>query len=334
MSLTNPKTREQVEILFGEPQGGLRQAIRTALHREGYKRVVDFERIEGIRDSVRRGLPDVVILDARMEGDGQEVATFLKGMRFNRVGGNPFVNVIVTLWDPNQNLVRAMVDAGCDDMLAKPLSPGQIIDRMNVLATNRKPFVVTSEYIGPDRRKDVARGSEIPQIEVPNTLKAKADGVPLSASSIKDMVRMAQQEVNDQKLKRNAFQICFLVGLLLPKLKAGGGRETGPQLERLLATARDVQDRLEDTQYGHVAELCGTLIGVSEQLLHRIEDPADKDVELLEPLSHAVLIGFNPQADGADMASQINSAVRKFEAKRAEAEAKAAMAAAPPGGAG
>ena len=170
MSLTNPKTREQVEILFGEPQGGLRQAIRTALHREGYKRVVDFERIEGIRDSVRRGLPDVVILDARMEGDGQEVATFLKGMRFNRVGGNPFVNVIVTLWDPNQNLVRAMVDAGCDDMLAKPLSPGQIIDRMNVLATNRKPFVVTSEYIGPDRRKDVARGSEIPQIEVPNTL--------------------------------------------------------------------------------------------------------------------------------------------------------------------
>jgi len=327
MSLANPKTREQVDILFGEPQSGLRQSIRTALHREGYKRVVDFDRIEGIREALRRGLPDVLIVDARMDGDGREVAALLKGLRYNRLGINPFLNIIVTLWDPNQALVKAMVDAGCDDMLAKPLSPGQIIERINTLAIHRKPFVVTSDYIGPDRRKDAGRGSEIRAIDVPNTLKAKAQGQVLSTDTVKAMIQAAQSQINDQKLKRNAFQICFLTGLVLPKLRAGiRDAETVQYLDRLLATGRDVQDRLEDTQYGHVAELCGTLIGVGEQLADGDSELSPQDVELLEPLSHAILLGFNPSADGAQMAGQINAAVRKFEERRAEAAANAVVA--------
>lgn len=333
MSLANPRTREQVDILFGEPQAGLRQSIRTALHREGYKRVVDFDRIDGVREALRRSLPDVLILDARMEGDGREVAALLKGLRYNRLGSNPFTNVIVTLWDPNQMLVKAMVDSGCDDMLAKPLSPGQIIDRINALSIQRKPFVVTSDYIGPDRRKDPSRGSDIQQIEVPNTLKAKADGQQLSSDAIRAMILTAQVQINDQKLKRNAFQLCFLVGLILPKLRAGvRDTETMQYLDRLIFTGRDVQDRLDGTQYGHVADLCGTLIGVGEQLADGDRDVARKDVELLEPLSHAILVGFNPAGDGAQMAGQINVAVRKFEEKRAEAAANAAMADAPASG--
>lgn len=332
MSLVNPKTREQVDILFGEPQSGLRQSIRTALHREGYKRVVDFDRIDGIREALRRGLPDVLILDARMDGDGREVAALLKGLRYNRLGINPFLNIIVTLWDPNQALVKAMVDAGCDDMLAKPLSPGQIIDRINTLSIQRKPFVVTSDYIGPDRRKDPVRGTEIRQIDVPNTLKAKAQGQSLSTDAVKALIQAAQSQINDQKLKRNAFQICFLTGLILPNLRQGVREtQTFQYLDRLLATGRDVQDRLENTQYGHVAELCGTLISVVEQLADGDGELSPKDVELLEPLSHAILLGFNPSADGAQMAGQINSAIRKFEEKRAEAAANAAMAATPAG---
>lgn len=320
MSLANPKVREQIDILFGEPQSGLRQAIRTALHREGYKRVVDFDRLEGVREAVKRGPPDVMILDARMEGDGREVAALLKQLRFNRIGSNPFVNIIVTLWDPNQALVRAMVDAGCDDLLAKPISPGLIIERINILATHRKPFVVTSDYIGPDRRKDPGRGAEIPQIAVPNTLQSKAGGKPVPPVEIQKMIEEAQAQINDQKLKRNAFQICFLVGLVLPVLRSGTlTAETPSQLDRLLGTAADIQERMEGTEYGHVAELCGTLIQVVVQLREHMAAPSQKDIDLLEPLSHAVLIGFNPQGDGRLMAAQISAAVSKFEAKKAQA---------------
>ena len=41
---------------------------------------------------------------------------------------------------------------------------------------NRKSFIVTSDYIGPDRRRDPDRTSSIKPIEPPNILKALAEG--------------------------------------------------------------------------------------------------------------------------------------------------------------
>lgn len=314
------KGRENVDILFGEPQTALRQAFRVAFHREGYRRVVDFDKLRPMREAVARGLPDVLLIDARMDGDGTQVAKMLKDLRFNKFGINPFVNVIVTMWDPEQALVRAMVDAGCDDLLAKPLSPSQIIERIGVLASARKPFVVTSDYIGPDRRKDPSRGSEIPQINVPNTLQAKAEGVPVDVASVKAMVANAQKQINDQKLKRNAFQISFVVRLVLPALEAGRTTpETKSQLQRIIDVTMDIQERMAGTSYAHVSDLCESLLGVSRAIQSALPSPAARDVRLLRPVSDSVLAAFNPGQDSERMAAQIASAISKFEARRKSA---------------
>ena len=43
--------------------------------------------------------------------------------------------------------------------------------------------------------------------------------------------------------------------------------------------------------------------------------PNRKDVELLKPLSQAILAGFNPDKDSTDMASEITNMVSKFSGK-------------------
>ena len=149
---------------------------------EGFRSTADFGKIEEVLEALKHQCPDVLVLDTGLE-DG-DVCDVIKQIRNYEIGDNPFVPVIVTTWDPDRDLVRRVANCGTDAMLVKPISPGQLFERMEALAFRRRPFVVTSDYTGPDRRSDDDRGSEIPQIEVPNTLLAKANGTPMSPDEL------------------------------------------------------------------------------------------------------------------------------------------------------
>ena len=82
---------------------------------------------------------------------------------------------IAISWDPTAKLVDQFAGSGADYLVAAPFSPKQIIDRIRAIVHHRTPFVVTSDYIGPDRR-DGGRGTELPLIDVPNSLRAKVLG--------------------------------------------------------------------------------------------------------------------------------------------------------------
>jgi hypothetical protein len=186
-----------------------------------------------------------------------------------------------------------------------------------VLAGQRKPFVVTADYIGPDRRKDPDRGSEIPLIDVPNTLKAKAEGKPIMMNDLDAMIGKARQQIDDQKLKRNAFQISFLVGLVLPLLEQGIlNDESKAYLTRLMNVSDDVQERLATTSFTAARELSTTLIDVVQSMVLRGGALDPKNIKLLKPLSDGIMAGFNPGRAADDMASEITDSIRKFQSRR------------------
>jgi DNA-binding response OmpR family regulator len=306
---------QNVLILFGEPESNLRHAIRAALNREGYANVEDFEKIANLREAVAKKDPDLIVLDSEM--DSENADRIVTDIRYGKLGRNPFVPVIVTIWEPEREQVRRVASSGCDDMLVKPLSPAQMFDRIKVLVNNRKPFVVTSDYIGPDRRKDPDRGSEIPTIDVPNTLRAKVKGEPVNRSALASAINEAQSEINDQRLKRNAFQIAFLVNLLLPELKKlEVTDERIKTVDRLIEVSRDTGNRMKGTEYEHVNTLCSAMIRVASSISDTISHPDSKDVELLKPMSEAILAAFNPDASAADMARQISGAIDGYKKKR------------------
>jgi DNA-binding response OmpR family regulator len=311
-----PETRKNVEILFGEPERQLRSNIRLAMRNEKFENVIDVENVGQVRQLLATRAPDLIIIDA--ETKGGNVPELIYDVRHGNIGENPFVPFIVTMWRPTELLVQGVANSGTDDLLVKPISPQQLVDRIKVLTENRKPFVVTSDYIGPDRRKDPSRGSDIPLIEVPNTLSVKISGEKLDATKLSAMVKQAQNTINDQRLKRNAFQICFLVGLILPALAED--RLDDPELEEnlrsVLTTSRDTAERMLGTEYEHVSNLCNNMIDVVERLLDDLMSPSTQDVSLLKPVSDAILLGFHPTSDAATMAGEINNALSAYDRRQ------------------
>lgn len=60
--------------------------------------------------------------------------------------------IVVTAYSEVTHL-RQAIDAGVDEFLVKPVSPTTLATRMNAVILRRRPFVSSSDYFGPTRRR-------------------------------------------------------------------------------------------------------------------------------------------------------------------------------------
>jgi CheY-like chemotaxis protein len=54
--------------------------------------------------------------------------------------------------EASERTVKTARDAGANIVVAKPLSPTNLYDRLSWIAFNPRPFIDTETYFGPDRR--------------------------------------------------------------------------------------------------------------------------------------------------------------------------------------
>lgn len=310
------KSRANIEIYLGDPNNYVLQPLRNALVNEGFKNSHDFISYESLLEAIERFPPDLIVVDTEMPGG--DACELVSDMRHNKLGTNPFVPVILTTWQPTQEIVGRVANSGADDLLIKPISPGKLMERMATLVRRRKPFSVTSDYVGPDRRDDAGREeTPIPLIEVPNTLSTKAKGDVLDYDTLQEEIDEALYQVNDQKLSRHAYQVAFLIGLILPvyENKRRPDAKTLEHIQRLTYVARDISRRLGGTRFDHVSELCETLIGVADSIEQTYRRPNPRDLKLIKSLSDAILAGFHPNREVAAMAVEISKSINKFRLK-------------------
>ena len=123
------------------------------------------------------------------------------------------------------------MDSGADVLVAAPVSPALILDRIDSLVNNRKPFVVTSEYNGPGRRFLNDRESEIELINVPKSLREKALG-QFNTSRHKDLVAGTRANINNQKIDRRVFQISYLADKIIQDFQNGTITNAGTVSEK------------------------------------------------------------------------------------------------------
>jgi len=60
--------------------------------------------------------------------------------------------VIGMTWQSEAQLVTRMLDRGIDHLILVPVLPQQVMARITSLIHDRPGFVVTADYVGPDRR--------------------------------------------------------------------------------------------------------------------------------------------------------------------------------------
>jgi CheY-like chemotaxis protein len=83
----------------------------------------------------------------------------MNGVEFTRVirnapdSRNPYLPII--MMTGHSALVRVMEarDAGVTEFIAKPLTAKTLLNRLNAVIYQQRPFVRTSTYFGPDRRR-------------------------------------------------------------------------------------------------------------------------------------------------------------------------------------
>ena len=93
---------------------------------------------------------DLVIADAHMAGiDGFEVVT---QMRRGERAANRYAPVILVTGHSREADVTRARDCGANFVVAKPVKPQVLVDRIYWITLDRREFVECDSYVGPDRR--------------------------------------------------------------------------------------------------------------------------------------------------------------------------------------
>lgn len=297
----------EVDVLIVDPSLNNRTMLANVMRDNGFHRMRYARTLSDIANAFEESMPDLMVCEADLPIAG--FCDMIYRLRHHDLGSNPFLPVIALTWTPEKETVRMVIDSGADDLLVRPLSASHLLSRVRALTVNRKPFVVTSDYIGPDRRRD-NRESKIPRVTVPNPLAYKTGHQKMSIHEVQQAISQTVAEVNLHKLERHAVQIDYLVKGIVPNLEKGQDDDiTHRMLDRLLYVSEDTSRRLHGTKYDHVSELCQTLIKVTTTLLNAPDKTGMKEVKLLTHLSDAIRTGFDSTQATAEAAREISRTV-------------------------
>jgi hypothetical protein len=156
------------------------------------------------------------------------------------LGVNPFIPVIATLWAGSTDLVADLMNVGCDDVLLRPFSQIQTLERVRAIISARKQFVVTSDYVGPDRGRS-SRNQMAPEtFDPPNTLRDRvllSNYDPVTQSEI---LATARRKVDQDRLAKLARRIAMAAEVII-QARGRGDSNAGFVVDLLESSAELVR---------------------------------------------------------------------------------------------
>lgn len=116
----------------------------------GVERIRRAATVEDARATFSREPIDFALIDSLVDdGSGYDLVRWL---RQSSLDPNRFAPVIVTSSHTPQSEVASARDCGANFVVAKPLSPSVLMQRMLWIARGGRQFVEAPKYVGPDRR--------------------------------------------------------------------------------------------------------------------------------------------------------------------------------------
>ncbi|MBT4889657.1 MAG: response regulator [Rhodospirillales bacterium] len=299
---------ESVNVLLVVPETGMSSNVSAILRNCGFVNITIIKSLDKLEKHLDIPVPDIIICSAEFpQGDSCDL---IKNLRLSDIGKNPFIPIITITADPSKEFVQKIISTGTDALMAVPFSAQQLMDRINGIIGNRKQFVATSDYLGPDRRPN-SRGKndmKITKFDVPNTLRDKITGEE-PPERVGKTIRTMMDEMLLFRLDRQSDQIIYLVGKIKHSCEMG---EVDPHarslIESLQDVARDVIIHMEGTAYEHVSGLCESLLQVIHDIPESSGEALRKNLKLLSQLSLAIQVGFT-STQSAEAALQISDTI-------------------------
>ncbi|MCP5371624.1 MAG: response regulator [Hyphomicrobiales bacterium] len=185
--------RSQIRVVLLESHRQLRAAMVSGLRSRGFGQIASCGSLQAAIQALAEGEIDLLLVD--LDDGWREACDLLSRVRGGKCGHNPFAVAIALTSAPEQDVLRAAIDAGFDDILVKPLPLEQLFRRVWRFTEGRRRFVVTHDYTGPDRRRTPRPDAPTaPMVSVPNTLAEKFRR-SVTSDALRAAIAAAQAEI-------------------------------------------------------------------------------------------------------------------------------------------
>ncbi len=295
------------------------RTTRYALQQLGFRSIESISDLADMKRRLNEDAPHLVVLET---GDHEaDVFRMVRAVRSGELSNNPFTAIIVTSWKRETALVREAIGCGADDVIIRPFSTSFAENRIRTLIRGRKPFIVTSDYIGPDRRKDGTRGDGAPPIEAPNVLQAVIDDDKEALTRARVWIDEAQQTVDAERLRRLCLRVIIGAEAAAREMKAG--RRPVIDLEEFQKGAREVRTRIARMRSSEATRVAQALCEVAAELRER-EGLTEANLSLAKELAMAAYVAFAGDDGIERSADEIEKAAAALQQRMASAAARKA----------
>ncbi len=314
---------EAATVAIFDPVTANLRITRSILYTIGFRHFSYATSLKELRETIESEVIDLVV--AEIDSNVKDVSTFVSDVRHGDLGPNPFVVFVTSGWKLNDEDAKTIIDAGADDLVRRPFSTQEFSARILTHIDSRKRFVITSNYVGPDRRKE-ARGDEQDNlVDVPNSLKTKVNNEPVSDVETAAAIDLTQKAILAEKLQRQAIHISIAASVIAEAVHRDGdvpgeAQQLTDEVTLLLEVTKDLDRRVGDSPFADATELAHSLVTVAESLSASVaaaKSPDPKDLALLTKLGTALQMALSPGSSEADIGSQIASTVAKRNLRQA-----------------
>ncbi len=148
MSTTSLKNKT---ILVVDDHSFLRKIITDILRNIGINKILTARDGSDAMAQIKNQKPDIVITDLMMEPvDGLALTRWIRRAEDSPDQALP---VIMLTGNSDQDVMIDARDAGISEIIIKPVVPKAVISRLLSVTRNKRGFVRTFDYVGPDRRR-------------------------------------------------------------------------------------------------------------------------------------------------------------------------------------
>ncbi|MDI1326821.1 MAG: response regulator [Brevundimonas sp.] len=140
-----------LKILVVDDNAHMRTITSAVLQSAGIRLVREAADGGAALEILRDYAADLVIVDFRMFPlDGVE---FTRLVRNSPDTANPYLPIIMMTGHSEKSRICEARDAGVTEFVVKPITAKAILDRIQAVIFQPRPFVKTEDYFGPDRRR-------------------------------------------------------------------------------------------------------------------------------------------------------------------------------------
>jgi DNA-binding response OmpR family regulator len=147
-----PKGRVNLEkavVLLLSPPGGMELLVRV-FHGFGVRHPYRCSDARKAMETCRETDLDLIICDGSLPGG--KAYDFIADLRRSDLEPNRYTPVMVIQGHtPADQIIQAR-DCGANFVVAKPITPRLLLERVLWIANEQRPFIELDTYIGPDRR--------------------------------------------------------------------------------------------------------------------------------------------------------------------------------------